>query len=96
MKNQYFGDIKDLFKYDLGEFLINEIPELERFTFIPMLTPDDKGPDGNKLNYDGRPGSKNTNRTWQASVGFMFPKQALSITGRWRSGWVSEFRKRDI
>ena len=41
MKNQYFGDNKDLFKYDLI-FRVMQAGLVERFTFIPMLTePDD-------------------------------------------------------
>lgn len=40
MKNQYFGDTRDLFKYDLILELLLENDFLERFTFIPMLTED--------------------------------------------------------
>ncbi|HEX73565.1 MAG TPA: hypothetical protein G4N93_00210 [Dehalococcoidia bacterium] len=38
MKNQYFGDNKDLFKYDLILRVIEETRSLTHFTFIPMLT----------------------------------------------------------
>jgi hypothetical protein len=41
MKNQYFGDIRDLFKYDMVVWLIRQISSLENFTFIPMLTEND-------------------------------------------------------
>ena len=44
MKNQYFGDNRDLFKYDLVHTIIRArhagLPS--RFTFIPMLTKDEK------------------------------------------------------
>ena len=53
MKNQYFGDDRDLFKYDLVHKIINakcaDLPT--RFTFIPMLTEDEgckKGKPGTK------------------------------------------------
>lgn len=45
MKNQYFGDTRDLFKYDLALHIL-EHTDLHRFTFVPMLTPDDGSPDG--------------------------------------------------
>jgi len=41
MKNQYFGDRNDFFKYDLVLNLIEKIVNLKCFTFIPMLTEDD-------------------------------------------------------
>lgn len=59
MKNQYFGDIKDLFKYDIVEWMIRKLPSLDRFTFITMLTPNDSRGDGNRLNYNERAGSLN-------------------------------------
>lgn len=39
MKNQYFGDNRDLFKYDLILQII-KAGLVTHFTFIPMLTPD--------------------------------------------------------
>lgn len=50
MKNQYFGDNRDLFKYDLIEFILNnnKTSSNNRFTFIPMLTKN-KGTNGNKI-----------------------------------------------
>lgn len=48
MKNQYFGDNRDLFKYDLVHKIINAryagLPK--RFTFIPMLTENDNTKQG--------------------------------------------------
>ena len=50
MKNQYFGDTRDLFKYDLVLELLLETA-LRRFTFIPMLTRVEKTSDGGKTDY---------------------------------------------
>lgn len=50
MKNQYFGDIRDLFKYDLiFELLFRS--DLNHFTFIPMLTENELNTHGGKINY---------------------------------------------
>lgn len=54
MKNQYFADKNDYFKYDLVISLANGLPDIVRFTFIPMLTPDDNSRDGQLINYDQR------------------------------------------
>lgn len=53
MKNQYFGDRRDFFKYDLVLTLIEQIDCLKTFTFIPMLTENDTSKDGNVTQYDG-------------------------------------------
>ena len=47
MKNQYFGDNRDLFNYDLI-YHIMKAGLAERLTFIPMLTENDGKPHGNK------------------------------------------------
>ncbi len=47
MKDQYFGDNKDLFTYDLI-WQIMQSGLVEHFTFIPMLTPNDNGRHGQK------------------------------------------------
>ncbi len=51
MKNQYFADRNDYFKYDLCIFLAENLPRIKRFTFIPMLTADDASRDGGKIRY---------------------------------------------
>jgi hypothetical protein len=51
MKNQYFADRNDYFKYDLCVFLAENLLGIERFTFVPMLTADDGGGDGGKVDY---------------------------------------------
>jgi hypothetical protein len=47
MKNQYFGDNKDLFTYDLI-LQIMQSGLVNHFTFIPMLTPNDDKQHGEK------------------------------------------------
>jgi len=59
MKNQYFADKRDYFKYDLLLYLVEHVPSFQRLTSIPMLTPDEGGGDGGKTGYqqgqaDGR------------------------------------------
>src|SRR5687768_13727041 len=49
MKNQYFANGRDLFKYDLLLDVLAGVPELRRLTFIPMLTPNDASSEGNRL-----------------------------------------------
>jgi len=51
MKNQYFGDRRDLFKYDLLLDLV-ESHGSRRLTFIPMLTPNDGSGEGGLTRYD--------------------------------------------
>jgi hypothetical protein len=51
LKNQYFGDTRDLFKYDLILELLLKNDFLERFTFIPMLTEDTENLHGRRTNY---------------------------------------------
>ena len=53
MKNQYFGDRNDFFKYDLVLSIMEKIENLKCFTFIPMLTEDDGSRDGKLIIYDG-------------------------------------------
>ena len=38
MKNQYFGDVRDLFKYDLIEFICTNISQKLHFHFVALLT----------------------------------------------------------
>lgn len=52
MKNQYFGDKRDLFKYDLMTEIAKGIPAITQVVFIPMLTPDDGTGQGQQVDYD--------------------------------------------
>ena len=62
MKNQYFGDIRDLFKYDLILRIIQETGSINRFLFIPMLTENDNRGDGNETDYNkAKAGTRNRN-----------------------------------
>ncbi len=38
MNGRYFGDTRDLFKFDLVLHIMKSLPELAGFTFVPMLT----------------------------------------------------------
>jgi len=38
MNPQYFGDTRDLFKYDLARHIMKSMPELGYFAVVPMLT----------------------------------------------------------
>jgi hypothetical protein len=58
MKNQYFGDNRDLFKYDLIQH-ISTCARYSKFTFIPMLTPNDDGNDGNQIERARATGGRN-------------------------------------
>ena len=49
MKNQYFGDNSDVFKYDLI-YQIMQVGLVNYFTFIPMLTENDHKNHGEKSN----------------------------------------------
>src|SRR5262245_55411969 len=51
MKNQYFGDRRDLFKFDLLLDLAECVAE-RRLTFVPMLTPNDATGEGRLTSYD--------------------------------------------
>jgi hypothetical protein len=52
MKNQYFGDLRDLFKYDLILHILAQAVSLQQLTFIPMLTKNDYLNEGNKRDFD--------------------------------------------
>ena len=54
MRNQYFGDSKDLLKFDLIEKVLAGIPSLERFTYIVTLTDDQEMMPGSKLGSNNR------------------------------------------
>ena len=51
MKNQYFGDQNDYFKYDLLIFLAEQLAGIKRLSIVWMLTEDDGSQDGNKRRY---------------------------------------------
>jgi len=58
VKDQYFGDRNDYFKYDLAISFFEQLTDIKHFTFIPMLTANDGGGDGGLIDYRqgaGRP-----------------------------------------
>ncbi|MCX6689761.1 MAG: hypothetical protein NTZ39_08775 [Methanoregula sp.] len=38
MNRLYFGDTRDLFKFDLVRHIVKSLPDIASFTFVPMLT----------------------------------------------------------
>ncbi|WP_321505427.1 hypothetical protein [uncultured Methanoregula sp.] len=48
MNRTYFGDTRDLFKFDLVRHIMKAGPAFESFTFIPMLTATDESSQGKK------------------------------------------------
>lgn len=38
MNRLFFGDVRDLFKFDLIRHILKAFPDLLSFTFVPMLT----------------------------------------------------------
>jgi hypothetical protein len=42
MNRIFFGDTRDLFKFDLVRHIMKAFPDLASFTFVPMLTEDEK------------------------------------------------------
>jgi len=53
VKNQFFADKRDYFKYDLWLEVAEKLKEkgIERLTLVPMLTPDDSTKEGRKVTY---------------------------------------------
>ncbi len=52
MKDQYFADKRDFFKWDFLEDLLDGCPALKSFTNITMLTPPDDSREGNLNAYE--------------------------------------------
>lgn len=60
MKDQYFGDTRDLFKFDLLESLLKSSGGPRRLTYVPMLTrPDQSRHGGRHLAESTETGSRN-------------------------------------
>ena len=75
MNRKHFGDLRDLFKFDLVRHIMKSMPGLTSFTFIPMLTEinekteSDSAPkkDLGKAVKAGKAGSQNSNLLQQVS-----------------------------
>lgn len=48
MNRMFFGDVRDLFKFDLVRHIMKAFPDLLSFTFVPMLT-EEESATGKKL-----------------------------------------------
>jgi hypothetical protein len=67
MNRTYFGDTRDLFKFDLVRHIMKSLPELASFTFVPMLTESEENGGKKKSTKKdlgralkaGKPGSQN-------------------------------------
>ena len=57
VKNQYFGDRNDFFKYDLLIFLAEHLAA-KKLSIVWMRTEDDGSQDGGKINYERGAGDK--------------------------------------
>lgn len=72
MNRIYFGDTRDLFKFDLVRHIMKSLPKLACFTFVPMLTANGttKGgrknarQDMDKAKKAGKAGSQNRDLAW--------------------------------
>jgi hypothetical protein len=68
MKNQYFGDRNDYFKYDLLIFLAEQLAGIKKLSIIWMLTKDDASGDGAKTKYSKGPGDRKLFRFLRESL----------------------------
>ncbi len=48
MKNKFFADKHGFFAWDLLLTMMEDIPGLVQLTYVPMLTPDDRGGDASE------------------------------------------------
>jgi len=65
MKNQYFGDKNDLYKFDLVLELMEHVPGLSQFVYVAMLTPADDSGHGHLFRGDAG-GRSEELRAWLA------------------------------
>ncbi len=49
MNNKFFADKHDFFKWDLLLTIMERVPDLVQLTYVPMLTPDDRGGDARHM-----------------------------------------------
>ena len=60
MNRQFFGDTRDLFKYDLVRHIMKALPLFDSFTFIPMLTEETESAKGKKSS------ARDLEKAWKA------------------------------
>jgi hypothetical protein len=68
MKNQYFGDQNDYFKYDLLIFLAEGLSGIKRLSVVWMLTEDDGSQDGGRIEYPKGAGDRGLFRFLRKSL----------------------------
>jgi hypothetical protein len=68
VKNQYFGDQNDYFKYNLLIYLAEELSGIRKLSIIWMLTKDDTSGDGRKIKYSKGPGDRKLFRFLRESL----------------------------
>jgi len=99
MNRMFFGDARDLFKFDLVRHIMKAFPELLSFTFVPMLT-EEESPTGKKktatkdlglAQKKGRAGSQN--RELMEELGRL---QEIDDDLRYFHGIQSYFKKENI
>jgi hypothetical protein len=99
MNRMFFGDLRDLFKFDLVRHIMKAFPELANFTFVPMLT-EDESKTGKRKNpakdlglgqKKGRAGTKN--HELMADMGRL---QEIDDDLEYFRGIASYFKKENI
>jgi hypothetical protein len=68
VKNQYFGDQNDYFKYNLLIYLAEELSGIRKLSIIWMLTKDDASGDGRRIKYSKGPGDRKLFRFLRESL----------------------------
>ena len=80
MKNQYFGDVRDLFKYDLIQHIIYNSKSLNNVLLTAMLTTDDATNEGNKFSYNkAKAGYKNSDLIGFLNSSFLKKREIKNI-----------------
>jgi hypothetical protein len=47
VRDEFFGDARDYFKYSFLDYMASQLPAIQRLTFLPMMRPDQGRGDGN-------------------------------------------------
>jgi hypothetical protein len=68
VKNQYFGDRNDYFKYDLLIFLAEQLSGIKKLSVVWMLTQNDDSRDGEKIEYSKGAGDRELFRFLRKSM----------------------------
>jgi hypothetical protein len=74
MKNQYFGDRRDYFKYELLERLSADLPDIDRLTCLWMLTAPDRTGQG-RVAFSSDPGLPELTRFFRSRLTASDPRK---------------------